>query len=138
MSTATFGTCAHRGMLVDTDVLVWLFRGRESARAFVADAGAVELSAVTYMELAQGGRNKDELALLRRAVRLGGWQVIPLTEPISLRAVGLVEAYALPHGMRLADALVAATALERDQALATANARHYRFVPGIRLQRYRQ
>ena len=64
--------------------------------------------------------------------------MIPLTEAISLRAVGLVEAYALPHGMRLADALVAVTALERDQALATTNARHYGFVPGIRLQRHHQ
>ena len=124
-------------MLVDTDVLVWLLRGRESARELVRRGAPVELSAVTYMELAQGVRNRAELQRLRRTVGLQGWRVLPVTEPISHRATTYIENHALAHGMRVADALIAATAVESERTLVTGNVRHYRFVPGILLEPYR-
>ena len=124
-------------MLVDTDVLVWLFRGRESAREAIAGCVDVKLSAVTYMELVQGVRNRDELRLLRRTIGTNAWQVVPLSENIGHRATLYVENQALSHGMRLADALVAATAVECGESLLTANLRHYRFLREISLERYR-
>ena len=124
-------------MLIDTDVLVWFFRGRESARAAVAGLAGVGLSAVSYMELVQGVRDKSELLGLRQAIGENGWRVIPISESVSHRAVLYVERHALAHGMRLADALIAATAVEAGQALMTANVRHYRFLPDIDLRLYR-
>lgn len=124
-------------MLVDTDVLFWLFRGRESARAALAACVDVKLSAVTYMELVQGVRNRDELRLLRRTIGANRWQVVPLTENIGHRATLYVENHALSHGMRMADALVAATAVECGDSLLTANLRHYRFLREISLEQYR-
>ena len=47
-------------MLVDTDVLIWLLRGRSSAKAAIEACPSVELSAITYMELLQGVRSKAE------------------------------------------------------------------------------
>ena len=123
-------------MLVDTDVLIWLFRGRNSARAAVAGCPDVKLSAVTYIELVQGVRNRDELRLLRRTIGQNAWQVLPLSENISHRATLYIENHALSHGMQLADALVAATAVESGETLLTANVRHYRFLREISLQRY--
>ena len=99
-------------MLLDTDVLVWFFRGRESARAALAECASVELSAVSYMELVQGVRDKSELLGLRRTIGENGWRVIPVSEGISHRAVLYVERHALARGLRLADALIAATAVE--------------------------
>ena len=124
-------------MLLDTDVLVWFLHGRQSALSAVAECSVVQLSAVSYMELVQGVRDKSELLGLRRAIGKNGWRVVPVSEAISHRAVGYVERHALAHGMRLADALIAATAVEAVEALMTANARHYRFLPDLNVRRYR-
>ncbi len=123
-------------MLLDTDVLVWFFRGRESARVAVDECSTVRLSAVSYMELVQGARDKSELLELRRAISDNGWRVIPISEGISHRAVLYVERHALAHGLRLADALIAATAVEAGGALFTANVRHYRFLSELEVRRY--
>ena len=133
-----FEVCARDGgVLVDTDVLIWFLRGRSSAREAIARCRSVELSAVTYMELVQGVRDKNELRRLRRTIRLNGWRVLPLTEDISHRAVMYVEGYALSDGLRVADALVAASAVQTGAALMTANTRHYKCIPDIALERYR-
>lgn len=124
-------------MLIDTDVLIWFLRGQRSARDAIARCRSVELSAVTYMELAQGVRDTEELRLLRRTIRLGRWQILPLTEEITHRATLYIENYALSDGMRVADALIAATAVQAGSALMTANARHYKCIPDIALERFR-
>ena len=124
-------------MLIDTDVLIWFLRGRSSAREALARCRPVELSAVTYMELVQGVRDKNELRMLRRTIRLNEWRILPLTEDISHRAVMYVEGYALSDGLRVADALIAASAVQSGAALMTANTRHYKCIPDIVLEPYR-
>ena len=122
------------GLLVDTDVLVWLLRGRDSARAALDACSAVEVSVVTYMELVQGVRNKTELQTLRRTVGLSGWRILPLTEAIGRRATLYLESFGL--SLRLADALIASTAIETGNTLLTANAKHYRCVSDLPLARF--
>ena len=124
-------------MLVDTDVLIWFLRGRDSAREAIAVSPAVELSVVTYMELVQGVRSKEELRSLRLTVRRNGWRILPLTENIGQRATIYLENHGLSDGMRLADALIAASAVESGSVLLTGNERHYKCVPGLALERYR-
>ena len=136
MWTPTFGKSAIPGMLADTDVLIWFFRGKQSARKVIEEHRTVELSAVTYMELAQGTRNKNELKLLRQSISANGWNILPITESVSYRATTYIESYALSHGMRLADALIAATSIDLGLTLITANVRHYDFLRGISLRRY--
>ena len=124
-------------MLADTDVLLWFFRGKQSARTVLEECQTVELSTVTYMELAQGARNKNELKLLRQSISANSWHILPITESVSYRATPYIESYALSHGMRLADALIAATSIDLGLTLITANVRHYDFLSGISLSRYR-
>ena len=124
-------------MLVDTDVLIWFLRGRNSALDAIRKCPSVELSAVTYMELVQGVQDRKELRLLLRTIRINGWRVLPLTENISHRATLYIESYALSDGMRMADALIAAAAVQSGAALMTANVRHYKCIPGITLEHYR-
>lgn len=120
-------------LLVDTDVLVWLLRGRDSARTALHACSSVEISVVTYMELVQGVRNNAELRILRRTVGLSGWRILPLTEAIGQRATLYLEGLGLSHGLRLADALIASTAVEAGNTLLTANTRHYRCVADLSL-----
>ena len=122
---------------IDTDVLIWFLRGRSSAREALARCRPVELSAVTYMELVQGVRDRNELRMLRRTIRLNEWRILPLTEDISHRATMYVEGYALSDGLRVADALIAASAVQSGAALMTANTRHYKCIPDIELEPYR-
>lgn len=124
-------------MLIDTDVLIWLFRGKPSARRAIEQVDAIELSSITYMELVQGVRNKEEFSFLRQTIHQFGWKILPLTENISQRATVYIESYALSHGLQLADALIAASAVESGTMLMTANTKHYKVIPEIGLKAYR-
>lgn len=124
-------------MLVDTDVVIWNLRGNNRA-AEVLDAGApFYLPAVTWMELAPGARDKDELRVLRRALHFWSARILHVNEAISARASFLIEEHALGDGMQLADALIAATALEYGLDLFTANDKHYRVVDGLAISIFR-
>ena len=48
-----------------------------------------------------------------------------------------MESYALSHGMRVADALIAASAVQSGAALLTGDIRHYECIPDVALERYR-
>jgi len=89
------------------------------------------------MELVQGVRDKEELRTLRQTIRFNEWRVLPLTEDISYRAAMYAENYSLSDGVRLADALIAASAVQAGLVLLTANSRHYRCIPDLALEQYR-
>jgi predicted nucleic acid-binding protein len=61
-------------------------------------------------------------------------QIIALSEAISARATQLIDRYALSHGLRLADALIGATALEHQLTLLTANVKHFAPIEGLVLE----
>ena len=52
---------AGAGMLFDTDVLIWCFRGVAKAALAIEKDPSPTISVVTYMELVQGERDKKEL-----------------------------------------------------------------------------
>jgi len=118
-------------MLIDTDVLVWMTRGHAGAAARLQALTPWRISAVTYMELAQGCRDKQELARVKKGLAVGQTEILPLNTAISDRAMQLVDAYALSHGMQLGDALIAATALEHGATILTSNAKHFSAVDGL-------
>ena len=120
-------------MIVDTDVLIWYFRGNDAARRFLATIPFSErtVSALTVMELLQGCRDQRETRDTAIFVSENLSAVIHPDEIISRRAIQLLELYALRAGLRVVDALIAATALESRVALATANVRHYRTITGL-------
>lgn len=121
-------------MLIDTDVLVWMTRGHAGAAARLQTLTPWRVSAVTYMELAQGCRDKQELARIKKGLTVSQTEVLPISAGISDRAVQLIDAYALSHGLQLGDALIAATALEYDATILTANAKHFSAVAGLRVE----
>lgn len=109
-------------LLVDTDVLIDHLRG---ARAFDPGEARVSYSAITRAELFAGRASAEaavrtllepfrELSVDRAVAELGG----------RLRR---------EHGVRIADALIAATALAHGLELHTRNVKDFAHVPGIRL-----
>ena len=57
-------------MLVDSDVLIWSMRGHAGAVNALSAISLLRMSVVTYMELAQGCRNKTELKQFKKALQL--------------------------------------------------------------------
>ncbi len=123
-------------MLIDSDVLVWLTRGHVSAAKRLHAIKVWRISAVTYIELAQGCRGKAELARLKKGLAARNTEIVQLTPAISQRASALIDELALSHGMRLADALIGATAIEIQATLLTANIKHFSAVQGLTIEAF--
>lgn len=71
------------------------------------------------MELTVGCRNKIELQALNRF--LAQFQVLTLTSQSSEMATQLLQEYFLNHGLLIADALIAATAIGNQISLLSKN-----------------
>jgi len=124
-------------MLFDTDVLIWLFRGHEPAARLVEGAQECAISVVTYMELLQGARTREETKVIKRFLADFAFSTLPLTENIGLRASVYVEEYGLNSGMSMADALIAATAVEQGLTLCTANRKRYQPIRDLGIKVFR-
>ena len=126
-----------KGVLIDSDVLIWLMRGNTAATAVINTLGAKRdwyISAVSYMELAQGCRNRNELKSVQKAFKSGANDVLPITQNISEMACSLVEKYSLSHSVHLADALIAATAMQHNLPLLSGNSKHFSAIAGLELR----
>ena len=123
-------------MLVDTDVLIWHLRGLAQATQRLDAIPKLTISAITYLELLQGMRSKAELSAVQKSLELRHTERLPVTPAITERAVALMETLALSHGLQVGDALIAATALEHNLALLTANTKHFAAIEGIRIERF--
>ncbi len=115
-------------MIFDTDVLIWCFRGNEAAARVIDACQDRKITAVTLMELHQGARNKSEQKTINKFVREMEFHILPIDENISHRACIYVEEFCLKASMHMADALIAATAVEQAETLCTANHKHYKVV----------
>ena len=120
-------------MLFDTDVLIWVLRGSKRAALRVEAVTERSLSVISYMELLQGARDRTELAGIKSLLADTGFEMVPLSENIGHRASIYVEEYGLKGAMCMADALIAATAVERQLVLCTANRKHYRLVRDLEI-----
>ena len=112
-------------MLFDTDVLIWALRGSMKAAEEIDADDNRFISAVNYMELMQGAKDKREQTLIKQFLNALDFTVLPITEAVSHRATILIEEYALKAGIQLADALVFATACENSLTLCSANQKHF-------------
>lgn len=125
--------------LFDTDVLIDAGRGESDAVDTLeqaAEDALLAISVVTEMELIVGCRNKNELAALDRFLRR--FNIIPLRPAISAQATALLRTFRLSHGLLIADALIAATAIVDDMPFISKNQRDYRFIDELDLLPYPQ
>jgi predicted nucleic acid-binding protein len=72
-----------------------------------------------------------------RAARLSGIRLVPVSESMSDVSLSLIEAYAPGKVLGVSDALIAATARDVAQPLATGNARHFKVIAGLEVKVFR-
>ena len=131
------GAVAVAFTIIDTDILIDSGRGDRDAIACLqrlAQHSTLAVSVVTQMELIVGCRNKTESSSLE--IFLQRFQILKVTEEVSDRAVGLLKQYRLSHGLLIADAIIAATAIEFGEQFITKNQRDFRFMAGLNLVPY--
>jgi predicted nucleic acid-binding protein len=124
-------------VIVDTDILIDAGRGVAEAVSLlqtIERQASLTTSAITEMELLVGARNKQEQNEIEKF--LSRFQIIKITGQTSDAAVELLRRYRLSHGLLIADALIAATALVLDVPLISKNQRDYRFISDLNLLAY--
>ncbi len=111
--------------LIDTNVLSEIFYGNQSVRSFVEglDCG---IDTVIYIESIQGAIGKRQKESIKSS--LAQLRYYPLTSEIALLAIDLIDRYSSAHGLFLADALIAASAINYELTLVTYNIKHFRFI----------
>ena len=124
-------------MLIDTDVLIWYLKGNENAYEIIENQQGFFISVVTYIELVQGMRNKQELQSLRNAFREWHTKILYINEEISAKALFYIERHFLSHSPELADGLICATAIVNGLSLLTGNDKHYKIIREVDLKIFR-
>jgi predicted nucleic acid-binding protein len=119
--------------LCDSCILIDYLRGKEDVKQKLLNdrKQGLGMSAVTYMELMVGALNKREVALIKKA--FADFEIIEISEAISIKTRNLIEKFSKSHNLQIPDALIAATALELDLPLSTANLKDFQYIPDLKL-----
>lgn len=125
------------GKLLDTTVLVDLFRGNTQAADFIdaaiAGGTAPFVSVISAMELVTGCRDKAEVEKAKRLI--ADFTLVHLFPAASAQAYELTLTYSKSHGLTIPDALIAATAIAQGLELASDNERHFGMIQGLKVTR---
>jgi predicted nucleic acid-binding protein len=111
-------------IVLDTDILIDVLRGLESARSFLNDAADRFVpccSVISVAELHVGMRQEEESDT--RAF-LDGLVILPVTQEIA-EVAGRFKRNSTSRRLELADCLIAATAFVEGATLATGNVKDY-------------
>jgi predicted nucleic acid-binding protein len=76
---------------------------------------------------------RGHVGAAKRLHAINPWRI---TAAISERAARLIDGLALSHGLRLAGALIGATAIEHGVTLLTANAKHFAAIDGLTIDAF--
>lgn len=121
-------------MLVDTTVFIDLLRQEKKAKEYLLEVKEpLTISKVIQMELISGSRSKKEVEVINRLLEDLKVEIVEINERISQKAGEFFEKYFPQKGMGALDAFIAATAIFRQETLATHNTKHFKFIKGLRL-----
>lgn len=129
---------ARRPLVFDTDVLIWYFRGNVRARNVLHRTPQERrwLSAISFMELLQGARQTSELADIQAFIAENFSRILHPRTAVSEKAIHCIVQWGLSDGLRVADAIIAASAILARATLVTGNVRHFRFIPELQFQAF--
>jgi len=116
-------TCVIIDLINENDLLLSKLSKQEHFTLFV--------NSIIEMELLQGVHNKQELKKVEQKLTL--FHRLEINQDILETATDLVKSYSLSHQLKLADAIIAATAMTYDVPFYTYNKRDFRSFSGIRL-----
>jgi len=104
--------------------------------ARAVDPSERNVSVVTYLEVLRGCRDRQEADDLTLFMQDWFTEIITLKPEFGDSAVSLMKQLGVSHRPGVDDMLIAATALERREIVATGNVKHFNFVPGLVVRRF--
>lgn len=117
--------------LLDTCVAIDFLRGVRPAVAFVeAILTPPSISILTQVEVFAGLRSQREEMVARGFFR--SCRILALDSPIATDAGSFLRNFGRSHGLDIADAIIAATALHHGLSLATLNVKHFPMFPKLK------
>ncbi len=116
-------------ILLDTNVLVVTWRNPE-IQFYAPNNVSKSINSVTYIEFLQGVNKRQST---KAKTFLNTFEHIRLDGNICDKAIELIEKHSHVDGLRLADALIAATCLILDLDLLTFNRRHFQRIANLKL-----
>lgn len=131
--------------LLDTDILSEVIKLRNAnvrgkALAYTAIHSEFAISAMSRYEVIRGYRDQNATTqLFRFGIFCQRSLILPVTDAVFDQAAVLwVAARRGGHPNGDADLIIAATALETGRVLVTGNTAHFAWIPGLRLEDWRQ
>lgn len=118
--------------IIDTNVFSKVFRGDSAVKTYIETLNGV-IDATIYIECLQGSKSNREKHTIK--TYLNNFPLLPITPKVSERAMELIDKYSNSHGLLLADALIAATALENDLTVLTYNIDDFKFIQDLKYQK---
>lgn len=127
-------------LIFDTDILIWYLRGDRAARHIIESTDVEHrwLTSLSLMELMQGARSQQEMNDIQAFVAENFSRMIHPGTAISEKSIHLMSAYAASHGLRVIDAMIAASSLLTKSTLCTGNNKHFSFIPGLSVRVFKK
>lgn len=116
------------GFLIDTNIFSEIFKDNDEIIRYVSELEAY-IDTVIYIECLQGSKSKTEKAAIKRL--LASFPIISINESIAKHAISLIDKYSNSHGLLLADALIASSAMSAGMTVVTFNLSDFKFIDGL-------
>ncbi len=111
-------------IVVDTDVVIRAFKSEQFSDALQKHNPII--CTVVNIELIQGSKSRKEIKKLESFVQFK-FEQMPNTSDDLTMALELVRRYSSRAGILLGDAIIGATAINRNLPLFTFNQKHFRY-----------
>ncbi len=119
-------------IIVDTDIVIKIFRGDKEKRDILEPIqDNLGLSVITAMELMNGATSKKREFEVSKTIK--AYYLYNLNLNIGTKAFLIIKKYHIKHAISVADALIAATAIENKIPLYTDNLNDYSFITELQL-----
>jgi len=119
-------------LIIDSDVIIEILRGNAKTTSWLrklrASGSAIRYSPVSRAEIRAGARIKERAKI---SALFESFAVLPVEASTGDIAGDQLSRFARSRGVQLGDALIAASALEHGEDLATFNAKHFPGLKGI-------
>ncbi len=129
-----------KGYLLDTDIVVFLFRNKKgiAKRLALLDPKDIYISEVTIAELEFGnhlsGRYEENRGMLESF--LSSVNVVPFSKAIMLYAQERYRLQKIGQGIEDFDLLIGCTSVSENLIMVTNNVKHYSRIEGIQIDNW--